>query len=177
MSENTLRRPGRPRKTEVAQDPTSVAEQATTDQDPTPVVEQPQIHYTIAKLTPHMLSGEIHRLYEEGEDLTPVHQVSNAIQGSGKTEQTTHAQPDHELKTAVEAAKSSQDKPRTFAVAYRNPRGTVKVAHGTQFSNGHVEVETGHGVISGFEDALADLHETAKKYHSDNYHIGYTDEP
>jgi hypothetical protein len=174
MTETTLRRPGRPRRPEVtqeqatpAQETAPVVEQATPDQEQ---AQQPvSIQYTIAKLTPHMLAGEIHRLHEEGEDLTPIHQVSDQLRG--KTEQ---AQPHEDLKAAVETAKSSPDRPRTFAVAYRGLRGAVKVVHGTECADGSVRVDGGHGVISGHEDSMKDLKETIGDR---EHYIGYTDEP
>lgn len=174
----TLRRPGRPRKFGTIQEHAEpVVEQATEAQEATPVVEQPQpIQYAIAKLTPHMLAGEIHRLYEEGEDLAPVHQVSNAIQISKGVSVAAQAQPDHELKAAVEAAKTSAEKPRTFAIAYRNNRNALKVAHGVEYQDGQVEVENGHGIVSGWEDSMVDLKETLVK-HDRPHHIDYTDEP
>lgn len=179
----TLRRPGRPRKAEPIQEETPVVEQAM------PVQEQPQepqqAQYVIAKLTPHMLAGEIHRLYEEGEDLAPVHQVSNAIQGSGKAkpvkvddEPSVPSIDSHkvaELKAAVETAKT--DRPRTFAVAYHNKRGGLKLAHGVEYEDGEIDIHNAYGFGGAYADDMSELHETAQKRHGNAYHVDYTDEP
>ena len=177
----TLRRPGRPRKIEVAQETTPVVEQSA------PVQEQPQqVQYTIAKLTPHMLAGEIHRLHQEGEDLAPVHQVSDTIRAQTLQPKMLKADPEPSpvnvdeqkvaaLKAVVEAAKP--DRPRTFAVAHYNKRGLIRLAHGVEYEDGEIDVHNGHGLHGAYADTLDELHETASKRHGNAYHVDYTDEP
>ncbi len=175
------RRPGRPRKA------APVAEQ------PAPIEQPAQPQYTIAKLTAHMLAGEIHRLHQEGEDLTPVHQVSDAIRAAQapvvdaapveavQDESETQTAPNvdeskvAELKAAVEAAKTSPDKPRTFAVSYLNRRGALKVAHGVEHEDGEIVIHEARGFAAQYADDMDELHETAKKRHGNAYHVDYTD--
>ena len=145
-----------------------------------------QVQYTIAKLTPHMLAGEIHRLHQEGEDLSPVYQVSDTIRAHASQPETAKAAPEPPLsgnvdeqkvaglKAVVEAAKS--DRPRTFAVAYCNKRGTIRLAHGVEYEDGEIDVHNAHGFHGAYADTLDELHETATKHYGNGYHLGYTDE-
>ncbi len=187
------RRPGRPRKTAPVAEQTPVQESAQVVEQTPPVQEQSQIQWTVAKMTPHMLAGEIHRLYQEGEDLTPVHQVSDAIRAAQapvvdaapveavQDESETQTAPNvdeskvAELKAAVEAAKTSADKPRTFAVSYLNRRGALKVAHGVEHEDGEIVIHEARGFAAQYADDMDELHETAKKRHGNAYHVDYTD--
>jgi hypothetical protein len=197
---DTPRKPGRPRKAE-------------------PVAEQPvaQPQYTIAKLTAHMLAGEIHRLHQEGEDITPIHQVSDTIRAKGIAGEDIAAiirrkaelgedlaaiheasdgvrgrlaipgadnvvpapsvAPDKiaELKAAVEAAKTSTDKPRTFAVAFHSKRGALRLAHGVEYEDGEIRIHDGRGFAGAYADDMNELHEEATKRHGNAYHVDYTD--
>jgi len=110
--------------------------------------------------------------HKEGRDLSTIYKAVDELRGK-----ITETQKPDELKAAVVAAKTSTDRPRTFAVAYRNPRGAVKVAHGVEYSNKSIHVESGNNTIGGYEDTLAEMHEEAKQHHGDAYHFDYTDEP
>jgi hypothetical protein len=172
------RRPGRPRKTAPIEIP------APADAQP------PQVQYTIAKLTPHMLAGEIHRLAQEGEDITPIHQVSDAIRASQgiqtamemikaddkKTPPAVAPEKIDELKAAVEAAKTSDDRPRTFAVAFHNKRGALRVAHGVEYEDGEIDIHEARGFAAQYADDMNELHEMAQKRHGNAYHVDYTDQ-
>lgn len=151
----------------------------------TDTAQHPVQQYTIAKLTPHMLAGEIHRLHQEGEDLSPVHQVSDVIRAQTLQPEIAKAAPEPSpgnideqkvaaLKAAVEAAKS--DRPRTFAVAYCNKRGTIRLAHGVEYEDGEIDVHNAHSFHGAYADTLDELHETATKHHGNGYHVAYTDE-
>lgn len=190
MTTTTLpseRRPGRPRKTE------PVIVESTPDQEqpqqPEPTPQPAPVQYTIAKLTAHMLAGEIHRLAQEGEDLTPVHQVSDAIRAVNAPVQGLFADPpsteqpaphveQHRvdaLKAAVDAAKSSPDKPRTFAVAHYSKRGALRLSHGVEYEDGDIAIHDGHGFAGTYADDMNELHETAQKRYGNAYHVDYTD--
>lgn len=123
-------------------------------------------------ITADELAIMIREAHSKGFDMTGIHKAADETRG--KTEE---AQKADELKAAVVAAKTSSDRPRTFAVAYRNPRGAVKVAHGVEYSNKSIHIESGNNTIGGYEDTLADMHKEAKTHHGDAYHFDYTDEP
>jgi len=174
MTDTTPRKPGRPRKASPVQE------------QPTQPVQQ----FNVARLTAHMLAGEIHRLHEEGEDLTPVHQVSDAIRAvnvpvtgliidpTASAEPSTPNVEPHEvdaLKAAVEAVKTSADRPRTFAVAFHNKRGRLKVAHGVEYEDGDIDIHDSQGFGASYADDMAELHEIATKRHGNAYHVDYTD--
>jgi hypothetical protein len=131
-------------------------------------------HYVVKDA--HDVARVIRHMAERGGhgDLTPIHEASDGVRGKLDAMPRTKLPLEHdELKAAVDAANASPDRPRTFAVAYRNPRGAVKVAHGTHYSNGRVHVEDGHGVFSGYENSMNDLEEIIGDR---EYHIDYTDE-
>jgi hypothetical protein len=132
------------------------------------------------------IAAIIRRKAELGEDLSAIHEASDGVRGRIVSPEAIKVTPEPsvpsvapdkiaELKAAVEAAKTSTERPRTFAVAFHNKRGALRLAHGVEYTDGEIDIHDGRGFAATYADDMDELHETATKRHGNAYHLDYTD--